>query len=566
MTVDCDNGEEETDSMPLEPPALGSVAGKTIPPAYSNYLHLDAEKVLDKCGKYGKYQMLIYGMASLGQFMFVCETMIMSLIAVQPEFSCQTSSELAQNFSFTGLGQTKSSATTATLEGTFKVVDKCTVLDENGQSLECGRGPHSVLMYNESQHITLPIEFDLVCSQEYWTQHGTSLFMIGGMVTTPLLIQLADRYGRKFSFLIPLWLTVLSNIACSLAPTYYYFLFFRFVAGLGTAGIGSIGWVLMIEAVAPSFRSMTPLIGTFVWVGGYMFVGLLHLFIPNWRWLYFAISAPGLLSIAFYWFLPESLHWLITNKKTKQVTRYIRKTTKVNKMEIALHECQSATPENGSDNGSAIGRTYVDMFRTPSLVFHLILHSFIMITMNATYWALSLFSVDLHEDEMVGYFLSGAVEIPAGFLAIVLLMYFGRKAVTFFGLFGQSISMLIVVLFPENKYMAIIFPLLAKGFNSIAWGSEPLIMGEMAPTSVRNMFYGSVGFVGEIGSVLAPYLKVLKGLHESAPPLFICGMSILASLAVLCSPETKDKPMPQDIPDFDAGPMCFTTVLGSRVM
>lgn len=93
-------------------------------------------------------------------------------------------------------------------------------------------------------------------------------------------------------------------------------------------------------------------------------------------------------------FLPESLHWLITNKKTKQVTRlslyyvwvqkiwqkfrYIRKTTKVNKMEIALHECQSTTPENGSDNGSAIGRTYVDMFRSPPLVFHLVLHSFIM--------------------------------------------------------------------------------------------------------------------------------------------------------------------------------------------
>lgn len=52
-------------------------------------------------------------------------------------------------------------------------------MDENGQSHECGRGAHSVLMYNESQHLTLPIEFDLVCSQEYWTQHGTSLFMIG---------------------------------------------------------------------------------------------------------------------------------------------------------------------------------------------------------------------------------------------------------------------------------------------------------------------------------------------------------------------------------------------------
>lgn len=56
----------------------------------------------------------------------------------------------------------------------------------------------------------------------------------------------------------------------------------------------------MIEAVAPSFRTLTPLFSTIVWVGGYMAVGLLHVYIKDWRRLYFVLSAPGtLISIEF---------------------------------------------------------------------------------------------------------------------------------------------------------------------------------------------------------------------------------------------------------------------------
>lgn len=55
------------------------------------------------------------------------------------------------------------------------------------------------------------------------------------------------------------------------------------------------------------------------------------------------------------------------------------------------------------------------------------------------------------------------------------------------------------------------FPLLAKVFNSVVWTSHPLLLAEMSPTSVRNIIYGCVSFVGEIGSVLAPYLNVLVG-------------------------------------------------------
>lgn len=59
---------------------------------------------------------------------------------------------------------------------------------------------------------------------------------------------------------------------------------------------------MQIESVAPSFRSITPLFSVFVWVGGYILVGVLHLFFLNWRYLYLIISTPGLLTFIFYWY------------------------------------------------------------------------------------------------------------------------------------------------------------------------------------------------------------------------------------------------------------------------
>lgn len=63
--------------------------------------------------------------------------------------------------------------------------------------------------------------------------------------------------------------------------------------------------------------------------------------------------------------------------------------------------------------------------------------------------------------------------------------------------------------------------LLVKGLNSVTWMSEPLLIGEMAPTSTRNMFYGCVAFVGEIGSITAPYFGRLVSLLIKFSLIFI---------------------------------------------
>ncbi|WKY13301.1 hypothetical protein Q1695_004260 [Nippostrongylus brasiliensis] len=497
-----------------------------------NYLHLDADKVLSAYGKFGRYQMVTYLITNSVHILFAINMMVMPFITVDPKFDCQITPPEGVHWDYT-------------------IVDKCTVMDSNNWTLTCDSIPGARYVYNDTNHESLASEFNLVCGDYESVEHGASVFMLGGMLVAPVITQLSDLFGRRLTFLIPLYVGVVSNLICAIAPSYTIFLIFRFIAGVATTGFSVIGWVLCMESVALEFRSLIPLMGTITWVTGYLAAGVLRLFIANWRWLYFAVSVPGLLTIPYYWFTPESIHWLITNKKNKGVSKYIRTSSRFNRIEIPLHECKS------SNNLETQGRkrTFFDMFKNPALVLHLILNAYILVVMNGTYWALSLFSTELSEDKMTGFFLSGIVEIPAGLISIALLIYLDRKTVSVLSLTFQAVSMICALYLPVGPQLAMVFPLLAKICNSIVWCSQPLLYTESTPTSVRNVFCGVASFLGDLGSVLAPYLKRLEAIHKSAPTLVIAIMSITSAMLVMVMPETKDKKLPEDIDDFDPGPL-----------
>ncbi|ETN77850.1 transporter, major facilitator family protein [Necator americanus] len=526
-----------------DPPGERSRASSLI----VNYLHLDADKVLSAYGKFGRYQMVTYLITNSVHILFAINMMVMPFITEDPKFECEITPPKGVNWDYT-------------------IVDKCTVMDSNNWTLTCSSIPGARYNYSDDKHESLASEFNLVCDNYEAVEHGASVFMLGGMLVAPIITQLSDLFGRRLTFLIPLYVAVVSNLICAVAPNYLVFLVFRFIAGVATTGFSAIGWVLCMESVALEFRSLIPLMGSITWVIGYVAAGVLKLFISNWRWLYFAVSVPGILTIPYYWLTPESLHWLITNKKNKGVSKYIRTSSRFNRVEIPLHECKSSTNLDGEGKK----RTFFDIFKCPALVIHLLLNAYILIVMNGTYWALSLFSTELSADKMTGFFLSGIVEIPAGLIAIVLLVYFDRKTVSFLSLTLQALSMICALYLPRedsfNEYdlsgcvrtgvyatpsmtailpvdprISMIFPLLAKMSNTIVWCSQPLLYTESTPTSVRNVFCGVAGFMGDLGSVVAPYLKRLEAIHKSAPALVIVVMSLMSAMIVLILPETKTK-------------------------
>ncbi|KAM3723890.1 putative transporter [Dirofilaria immitis] len=506
---------------------------------------LDPEKLLSAFGKYGKYQMRTYILLTLPAFFYSSQMLIMGFITHAPSFQCIIH---LPNSSFP-------------TQQTYQVFDSCHIIElETHQVIQCSEIPNSTYLYKEDVPFsTVNSEFNLVCNDEYWAEHGSSLFMFGALFT-PVITHLSDLYGRRKLFLFTLWTASIMAFACSMAPTVLMFLAFRLILGVASAGTSAMIWIMCCESVSIEFRTLIPVAYTVIWVLGIMFVGVLRIWILNWRWLYLTVSIPSILSAFYYWLLPESPYWSISRNKQHIIEKYIEDACQYNNVNIDMSKCKMDLHQLNEQHGS---RTIMNILQNKVALFHLVVQCYVVTAMNMSYWGMALLSTTLSEDSYTGYFLSGFIELPGGLLAVLLLFKFGRRSVSIWSFFMQSLLYFIALLFPGVGITQMVIAVIAKFFNSFVWVAQPLMLAEMSPTTIRNTFFGMVQFFAEIGSILAPYLPLLKNISPLAPQAAVAVFSFTAALLLLTAPETKDRPMPEDLDQFDPG--CFLQIFKDRM-
>ncbi|VDK77637.1 unnamed protein product, partial [Onchocerca ochengi] len=413
--------------------------------------------------------------------------------------------------------------------------------------------------------------FDLVCNDEYWAEHSSSLFMLGALLI-PVFTHLSDLYGRRKLFLFTLWVASITAIACSMAPTIITFLACRFILGVATAILdpGSIYCCLGTGDHA-------------CWYPQNMDIKLEMALLHN---IY-----PKLLPESPYWSISHNKQHAIEHKKEQEfgsdneirvnsnefektqslfypsrkhkpdeLIRYIENACHYNKVNIDVSKCEMDLQQPDEQHGS---RSIMDILRHKVALFHLIVQCYVVAAMNISYWGMALLSTTLSEDSYTGYFLSGLIELPGGLLAVVFLLKFGRRSISIWSFFMQSLLYFMIVLFPGIGTMQMVLAVTAKFFNSFIWVAQPLMLAEMSPTTIRNTFYGIVQFFAEIGSIAAPYLPLLKNINPGAPQAAVAVFSFTAALFLLTAPETKDRPMPEDLDQFDPG--CFLQMFDYRM-
>ncbi len=85
---------------------------------------------------------------------------------------------------------------------------------------------------------------------------------------------------------------------------------------------------MVMELFGPAYRTMAGCIIEAFWAMGLIIMGLVAMYIQNWRYIQLAINIPTLGTIVFIWIIPESLRWLISKgkyDKAKTVVKLIVK-------------------------------------------------------------------------------------------------------------------------------------------------------------------------------------------------------------------------------------------------
>ncbi|CAL8097271.1 unnamed protein product [Calicophoron daubneyi] len=166
--------------------------------------------------------------------------------------------------------------------------------------------------------------FETVCEKSSLYLLGMSIaFMIGGWC--------AGKFGRRRTLIVAFFFEAIAAVWVSLSPNYISYVLARMFLAMSNVSRLSVASVYMIEMTVARYRSMY---SSFLSFGLYsMYNGLTALWaylIPNWRLLHVVMMTPGLLSLSYICYLPESPRWLVSQDRYADALKTLKRGYRIN--------------------------------------------------------------------------------------------------------------------------------------------------------------------------------------------------------------------------------------------
>lgn len=552
---------------------------------------MDVEQVVNQLGGFGKYQLLI---TSLAYFTVIfCSQHVVqdSFINYTPDHRCfvpscdsdtSTYDEEFLNFTTpfednswarcnyrpkltnTSSDGTKTKRRLATgRHGAYKEsfeqvqnvrLDKSDIecTEENFDdetTMKCDKG---WIYDHEIFEKTTTTEFDLTCSKAYITGLTTTTYSFGMFLGALSMGVLADKLGRKVAFLVSVGLTLAGGVAGALSVSPLMLILARVPTGIGAVGLFECAFILSIEFMPVKHRSTVGLLINVLFALGEALVGVYAIFIRRWRALQLTIVLPSAILGLYYWFLPESLRWLVSKGKQKEALELVTKIAKFNGVEVPDCSFMEKGSAENEEAATSKKRSAFDLLRTPIMRKRTLNMFFIWIVVNLVYYGVSQNAVHLGGDIFVNFIGMMLIEIPSYFLTALVFDRIGHKgtlaatlllagvACTATGFVSKDAETTIVVLSLIGKFGA------AAAFSIIY-----VYASEIFPTEYRSIGVGSCSMCARFGGMAAPLVAFLGEDYPALPLLIFGFISCISVISVLFLPETVGCALPQTLEESE---------------
>ncbi|KAK6985573.1 organic cation transporter protein [Biomphalaria glabrata] len=533
-------------------------------------MHFD--ELMKMLGEFGRYQKIRFFMVCMFSVVSAWHALNMVFIGAAPAFHCKTSEF---NLSGTPLEN-------VTAEDRLKMFlpegsscyqyDLEVVLSGYRSGYKGNLSEHS--MANSSKRVvscqdgyefskadyaeTITSEFSLVCGEKFWIRTSKSVFFAGRLSGAVIFGQLSDRFGRRPMFFLGCLLLLIAGTVASFAPNMYVFLPMYFCQGAAHTGAFLVAYTLSTELVGPRYRVFAGFVSQSFYSIGFMTLAGMAYLIREWRYLEMAITFPVILFSLYWWFLPESIRWLLSHGKDIEAEKVITRAAKENGVEIDKNIFKSLK----EDSAVASTRNYyfidcVNTWKMAKLSFNI---WFNWLVNSLVYYGLSLNTENLAGSPYVNFCIAGAVEIPAYAICILLLNRVGRRWPLIISMYMGGIACILSECIPSNSDTAtvkIIFAMVGKFGITASYAIIYLMAAELFPTVVRSIGMGVASMSARIGGILAPIFLDLQVISKPLPLIVFGSLSVVAGSLAFLLPEPAGKPLPQTPDDVDGGKSCI---------
>ncbi|XP_063299677.1 solute carrier family 22 member 2 [Pelobates fuscus] len=393
-------------------------------------------------------------------------------------------------------------------------------------------------------------EFNLVCADSWKLDLFQSCVNLGFFLGSLFIGYFADRFGRKPCLLISLFITAVFGVLVAFAPTYPLVVTFRFIQGLVSKGSWLSGYILVAEFVGMDHRRTVGIVYQVAFTVGLLVLSGVAYGITNWRWLQLAVTLPNFLFLAYYWCVPESPRWLISQTRKAEAREIIQGIAEKNRKTMPEALENLTVDEEGDEKQIP---SFMDLVRTPQIRKHTFILMYIWFTCAVIYQGLIMHMGTTGENIHFDFFVSAMVEFPAALIIIVTVDRIGRRYPWAVGCIVTGISCLITAFIPnELNWLKVTLGCVSRMGITLSYEMICLVNAELYPTFIRNLGIMVCSSMCDLGGTITPFLVYrLADVWKELPLIVFAVLGTLSGILVLLLPETKGLSLPETIEEAE---------------
>jgi len=362
---------------------------------------------------------------------------------------------------------------------------------------------------------------------------------------------LGQKIGSRAALRIMGILYVISALGCAFAPTWVFFLVFRFIGGIGIGGSSVLGPVYIAELAPAKWRGR--LVGLFqinIVIGillAYLSNAVIerfHFGLIEWRVELGIAILPAALFLILLLTVPQSSRWLVTQNRINEALQTLQAMgSPDSRAEVdAMLESMRAEDAHGSS------KLFAKSHRLPVFLAITIGMFNQLSGINAILYYLNDIFASAGFGQMsssVQAVIIGVANLLATLLGVSLIDKLGRKTLLLIGAAGCGVCLAgVAVLFRVGTHQSLLLPLLIGFiiFFAISQGAVIWVyLSEVFPTNVRSKgqaLGSSTHWI--MNGIITLLFPVAAAYSRTLPFAFFAIMMVVQFVVVLTTyPETK---------------------------